>query len=102
AGGEVQVARAALEHFLQQRAQVERRASVRGLSARRGGCHLRTHVAAVSLMTSSSVVMPRDAFNNPSMRRVNIPSRRPCSLSSSVLADCMIILRMLAVTLMTS
>ena len=55
ARGDMQVGRVLLDHFLEQCPQVHRH-------------------AAVSLMTSSSVVTPRSTFFIPSMRRVSMPS----------------------------
>ncbi len=58
--------------------------------------------AAVSLITSSSDVMPRSTFFRPSMRSVSIPSSRAMSWSSSVLASVMIAFRTRLVTAITS
>jgi hypothetical protein len=67
---DVQVAAPALDHLLQQRAKVDRLLLLH--YAQR--CCLGAHYAAVSLMTSSSVVTPRATFFMPSMRSVSMPS----------------------------
>src|SRR5690606_37971922 len=72
ARGDVQVAGAALDHLFQQDAQVHA-AILHCADGRRRG----THTAAVSLMTSSRVVMPRSTFFMPSMRSVSMPSLSP-------------------------
>jgi hypothetical protein len=45
---------------------------------------LELYPAAVSLITSSSVVIPRCVLSMPSMRRVSIPSEIACSRRSAV------------------
>src|SRR5690606_349928 len=65
---DVHVAGATPNHLLQQGAQVEG-IRVRGF----------VHCAAVSLITSSSVVMPRETLASPSIRSVSIPSFSACS-----------------------
>lgn len=58
-----------------------------------GTGHLPFYPAAVSLITSSSVVIPRFAFTIPSMRSVSIPSEMACFCRSAVEASCRIIRR---------
>src|SRR6185436_14608838 len=58
--GDVEVGRLLLDHLLEQRPQIE------------------AH-PAVSLTTSSRVVIPRSTFLIPSMRNVSMPSTTACS-----------------------
>src|SRR5256712_7660166 len=68
---DVQVRRIPLDHLLEQGAEIDRR-------------HRAARHAAVSLTSSSRVVMPFFTLINPSIRSVSIPSLTPCSRSSSV------------------
>src|SRR2546426_6647613 len=67
----VQVRRIPLDHLLEQGAEIDRR-------------HRAARHAAVSLTSSSRVVMPLFTLTSPSIRSVSIPSLTPCSRSSSV------------------
>ena len=110
---DVEVARVEPDHLLQERAEAD---PARGALGRRGGpgrverglllgrlgARERAHVAAVSLMTSSSVVMPRDTLSRPSMRSVSIPSSSACARSSSADAPCMMRRRSAGLIGMTS
>src|SRR5690606_35316670 len=86
---QVQIARATADHLLEQGPEIDRRG-------------LGTHVSAVSLMTSSSVVIPLATLTRPSIRSVSIPSLRAWARSSSVLAFCMMSRRISGDIAMTS
>src|SRR5690606_4739319 len=105
ARSDVQVAGAHADHLFQQRTQVDgqRLPVTAGTRGRTIFCHqVLDHVAAVSLMTSSSVVMPRETLSRPSMRSVSMPSLSACSRSSSALAPFMIMRRSAGLMAMTS
>src|SRR4029077_2711309 len=83
AGGDVEIRRLLLDHFLEQRAQIDGH-------------------PALSLTTSSRVVTPRSSFFIPSMRRVSIPSATAWSRSSATDAPRKIMRRSSGDSAMTS